>query len=655
MKKNIRLLLAVVTAAILVGCSNPALEEKVDNSGGLEIIKGEGTIRFSWKSPGQTGSRSAADATAAAAGNSVQDAKKILISMEHTTDHYNYFSNKELKLYNFNGSFLSEPFKVQVGEYRLTDYVVLNESGKVIFAAPKKNSKLAYLATAPLPINFNLGYNGNIEITPEIVDITGINPVDLGYNPFNFDNLKLLNFVVNVTSESYSYEDTVLDIKAGVKTYNFKLGRGPIKLYVNDMNENYSLTFTKRGHVAYKATYTNTELRGFLQNPLLINLIEDRPDNNLVSFADSRLEEKVRKLIKKPNGYIFTSDVAHLTSLNLRYGGIRNLSGIEKLTSLNQLDISNNSVSDFSPLSALTNLTDLNLYGNRIVDLTTLGALTSLTKLNLESNSIVDLTPLSALTNLTELNLESNNIVALTPLSTLTKLTILKLNYNKIVDLGPLSTLTNLTALDLKYNQIVNLSPLAALTTLTGINLSSNKIVDLSPLSPLTHLTTLNLDYNQIVELSPLTTLTNLAAVELSGNQIVNLIPLSTMISLTKLNLSRNSIVDPSPLSTLTNLTVLKLTGNKIVALDPLSALTNLTSLDLRANLIIALEPLTGLTNLSQLYLSENKIVDLSPLLNNSGIGAGDTVSLSWMSSLSTEAKNVQIPALKARGVRVYH
>lgn len=291
MKKSILLLLTVVAATILIGCSNP------------------GTIQLSWQNAGSRG----LSGRSAAAGNNIQEAKKVLISIK-AADGTVAYSNKELKVYNFNGAFLSESLTLKVGSYKLTDYTVLNEAGTVIFAAPKEGSNQAQFAADPLPINFTVTKNQTTEVVPEVVDITGITPADLGYSSFSFKEIKLLNFVVTVMVKDASTDrfiptDAVLDVTSDTRAYHYNLTAGPNPVSVNDNFSSYTLTVTKAGYLDYRVTYTSAELKEFQNNPPVITLTKNR----IITFVDPGLELSVREGIKKPTGDIYTSDVVGLT------------------------------------------------------------------------------------------------------------------------------------------------------------------------------------------------------------------------------------------------------------------------------------------------------------------------------------------------------
>ena len=271
---------------------------------------------------------------------------------------------------------------------------------------------------------------------------------------------------------------------------------------------------------------------------------------------------------------------------------------------------------------------------------------------SLRVHDMVDVSPLAALTNLESLGLYDNEIVDVKPLSALTNLKQLTLSSNEIVDVSPLSALTNLNELDLSFNGIVDVSPLSALTSMKQLDLGFNEIVDVSPLSVLTNLQWLRLYYNEIVDVSPLSALTTLRRLELLNNQIVDVSPLSVLTNLKRLALGSNEIADVGPLSALTNLNQVTLSSNEIVDVSALASWTRLTLLDLSFNQIADINSLSHLARLERLWLKSNRIVDVGALVANTGLGEEDIVDLTG-NSLSDQALNEQIPALRERGVRV--
>ena len=183
----------------------------------------------------------------------------------------------------------------------------------------------------------------------------------------------------------------------------------------------------------------------------------------------------------------------------------------------------------------------------------------------------------------------------------------------------------------------------------TGILPGPNPITSLVGIQNLTGLTTLDLRFNSITDISPLSGLTNLTILDLSFNSITDISALSGLTSLTTLELGFNSITDISALSGLMSLTVLELDHNSITDISALSGLTSLTELRLNSNSITDISALSGLTSLTQLILHTNHdLSNIQPLLDNTGLGAGDTVDLR-----DTNLSCTDVATLEAKGVSV--
>lgn len=394
------------------------------------------------------------------------------------------------------------------------------------------------------------------------------------------------------------------------------------------------------------------------------------------------------------------SSLVGLIELDLSFNSISIVAALSNLTELTVLNLEYNSITDLTPLAGIPFLENLSLFNNDIKEISALVA-----NAGLDSGDFLDLggNPLSPralcedipalqtrgvsvqydgscasapisipddalelavrnalsiptggiypsdMTSLTSLDASSSGISDLTGLEYATNLTSLDLSDNNISDVTPLSGLTNLQTLHLSRNNNVDVTPLSGLTSLHVLWLSSNNIVDVTPLSGLIELTFLDLDYNSIMDVTPLSNLTNLTQLWLNYNSITDLAPLSSLAGLTRLDLRQNNVSDLEPLSSLTNLTRTDLRENAITDLSPLSGLASLTSLQLWDNAIVDVAPLSGLTNLSSLTLFRNNIREIGSLIANSGLGAGDVLSLSE-NPLSPRALCEDIPTLELRG-----
>ena len=157
-------------------------------------------------------------------------------------------------------------------------------------------------------------------------------------------------------------------------------------------------------------------------------------------FVDAKLARILRRYLglQIEGGHIDLlkiplSRLSELTELDdVDDAGITDLTGLEHVTQLTDLDLSNNQISDITPLGSLTQLTDLDLSENQISDITPLGSLTQLTDLDLSENQISDITPLAGFSELKWLYLSRNQISNVIPLTNLLSLRVYPLDVTQL-------------------------------------------------------------------------------------------------------------------------------------------------------------------------------------------------------------------------------
>lgn len=135
-----------------------------------------------------------------------------------------------------------------------------------------------------------------------------------------------------------------------------------------------------------------------------------------VTFADPKLEATVREAIDVPEGSVYRSNLAMLTSLVAYAMNITDLTGLEHCVSMIQLSLFENQINDISPLGNLTRLRTLHLWCNQISDIWPLANLSNLEYLTLAGNQISDVSALEGLTKLRWLYLGNNQISDISPL-----------------------------------------------------------------------------------------------------------------------------------------------------------------------------------------------------------------------------------------------
>jgi hypothetical protein len=155
-----------------------------------------------------------------------------------------------------------------------------------------------------------------------------------------------------------------------------------------------------------------------------------------------------------------------------------------------------------------------------------------------------------------------------------------------------------------------------------------------------------------VSDLSGLEALANLETLRLRNNAIVSIAPLAGLTNLRVLDLGENDIVSVASLSNLTQLRELYLDENMIASANAVAGLVQLRILNLAENELNSAAPFNNLTLLQQLDLEGNGISDGTPLVNNSGLGAGDTINLLGNPLSQDTLCNVVLP-LRNRGATV--
>ncbi len=230
------------------------------------------------------------------------------------------------------------------------------------------------------------------------------------------------------------------------------------------------------------------------------------PDVEVV-FPDLALERYIRSTAEPSLiGPIMLSDIIHLTYVGIASLGVTDLTGIEYLANLRDLNISNDSVGNagLEHLSGLTRLQWLSCENCWIDDLSPLTGLTTLSSLDIDANPVGDISALAGLSRMTYLSANNTQLTDISPLAGFPELIYAYLAGNQISDLSPLLELTNLYWLDLGSNLISDISPLVNLDAVRYMYLYSNQISNLSALQDLSSIYRLELHDNLITDIGPL-------------------------------------------------------------------------------------------------------------------------------------------------------
>ncbi len=204
---------------------------------------------------------------------------KVAISIEDNLGNPVY-TLEELTLFEFNGSYVTEPLILQVGTYQLTEYLVIDDEDATIFATPQEGSDLDYLVADPLPIELVVSANASTSLAPQVISTEELTPADFGYTDSNFEfiatfDMLLSVFVQNATTGAFESTDANLIVTAtaeATELYNKSIASGIIQVKLIDDYDNYTVQVDKAGYNSYSADYTQAEMKAFFTDPLIVNL-----------------------------------------------------------------------------------------------------------------------------------------------------------------------------------------------------------------------------------------------------------------------------------------------------------------------------------------------------------------------------------------------
>jgi len=233
-----------------------------------------------------------------------------------------------------------------------------------------------------------------------------------------------------------------------------------------------------------------------------------------------------------------------------------------------------------------TSLRCNNPSGKDIRDLTGIEHLVELTDVNLAFNAIADATPLAALPNLAIVDLSHNRIRQLPVFRSAHALKRMDLNYNLLDSLAWLTTqhFPQLDSLSIAHNNISDLAGLELITELQELNVRGNRLTSLQAITSLRALFMLDAGENMLDDLGDIGTLVELRRLFLDGNRFSNIEGLGPLHNLEELNLENNTLDSTAPIAQLARLQRLNLNQSGITSLGDILALGDIELLRISAN-----------------------------------------------------------------------
>jgi alpha-tubulin suppressor-like RCC1 family protein len=209
---------------------------------------------------------------------SAADAKSIVISIEQSGTPV--YDKVNLTLFDFNGSMVTTPLALPVGNYSITEFFVLDSLDSVIFATPLEGSALANLVTDPLPIEFSVISNQTVTVNPQVISTESNNPSDFGFFGLGFGIVETFDFLVSVQifeNGAFTLATATIDVESdGHLDYSQTIPNTITTIKARDIAAAiYTVTISKDGYEDYQQYFTRDSLLTFAASPLTVVLNKD--------------------------------------------------------------------------------------------------------------------------------------------------------------------------------------------------------------------------------------------------------------------------------------------------------------------------------------------------------------------------------------------
>lgn len=210
----------------------------------------------------------------------LEKAAKIIITITTTSGWYIGITSAEFDIQKLGDTYLSDKIMLKKGCYKLTEFMLADSSGNIIYAAPTEGTILGEIVNNPLPMAFCVDANESNKILVEVINTNNKTPEEFGIASFYMINPPVFKFPVAVvdweTGEflAATLEITNTDWDANVSSYQKPIDKGTDVyrriiqtqaiannlVVLDDTYPTYTIKVTKDGYIGYSDTFTKDSL-----------------------------------------------------------------------------------------------------------------------------------------------------------------------------------------------------------------------------------------------------------------------------------------------------------------------------------------------------------------------------------------------------------
>jgi Concanavalin A-like lectin/glucanases superfamily len=242
------------------------------------------------------------------------DIKAVRISVNNDRGK-KVITNKILELSSFEGNYSTEPVKLKVGSYELTQFEIIDATGAITFETPNEEADNASLVDDPLAIDFVVP-NDSISVVPDVVSTTESIGFQIQVSSFN--------------TATQVFESTPADVSIVSGTelltdYTLPVGASQVDVEKNDL---YTVAITKTGYAPFTRNFTLSEIQAYAVQSLKIRLYTESTLNNLLvyyPFSGNANDESGHSHHGTVDGATLNADFLGNFNSSYRFDGVNDL------------------------------------------------------------------------------------------------------------------------------------------------------------------------------------------------------------------------------------------------------------------------------------------------------------------------------------------
>jgi hypothetical protein len=180
----------------------------------------------------------------------------LMISLE-TPSGEPVYTLEKISYSREGSSYSSSGLDLQPGQYVLTEFVLVDQSGDITHTIPDVNSRLKSSVSNPLGINITLDANNAKEIATEVLHVSKHSPADFGLASFRTEN----SFQLLVSEDGGKSVSATASVLAGTDTVaSFDLPAKKSRIsFDGDLNTQYTLIISREACAPFVQDFTLAE------------------------------------------------------------------------------------------------------------------------------------------------------------------------------------------------------------------------------------------------------------------------------------------------------------------------------------------------------------------------------------------------------------